>query len=540
MLHIIYRICDLRDGRTKIAEISKRACFENFAAVFGAEGLTVVADNCGRETIDYIKAVTPRIHQTSLGNSGSFLYALKLALALPDQAAVYLVEDDYLHHSGGTEFIAQGLEKADYVSLYDHPDKYADPSPNPLVKSGAEQTRVILTRSTHWKQTNSTTMTFAARVSTLRQDAAVMEKYCQNPVPADFHMFCDLLKKGRTLITPIPGRATQCDDFPAPFIFDAPLPGLEQEDVSGEAAARTETGSAGTMATGRFQAPVPVVIPFYKRQDQLNRCIAALKAQTWPVEIFVRDNTEDNVYFTAAVNQGLARHLDRPVDYLMLLNQDMYLSPDAVERMVAFMDGHPRCGIGAPLQIAADNPQTVIWAGGLEAFPVGRHETGRLVDFQEDRQIGWANGACMILRKEMVRDIGLLDQNLAFIGSDSDYCFTARSRGWQVWRIASARGVHEHGVSGRISDLGIEAVKMDDLIHFCRKWLTGNLFEELAHEKDPPADDARKILDQARSTRALLGRYMDEGRRAEEVIDNGRLRRPEELSATPAAGGGRS
>lgn len=532
MLHRIYRICDLRDGRTKIGHITKRQCFENFVAVFGTEALTVVADHCRPETVDYLRGFTDRIFETELGNSGSFLYALKLALALPETDSVYLVEDDYLHQSGGPGFIVEGLEKADYVSLYDHPDKYADPSPNPLVKDGAEATRVWLTRSSHWKQTNSTTMTLAARVRTLREDAAIMEKYCQNPIPADFYMFCDLLQRGRTLITPIPGRATQCDDFPAPFVFDAPLPGLDREDPSRKsdgpvnAAAAAHAEPSGE--TGRFQAPVPVIIPFYKHQDQLNRCIAALKAQTWPVEIFVRDNTEDNVYFTAAVNEGLARFMDRPVDYLLILNQDMYLAPDAVARMVAFMDAHPRCGIGAPLQIAANDPQTVIWAGGLEAFPAGRHQTGRLADVSTDRQIGWANGACMIFRKAMVREIGLLDANLAFIASDSDYCFTARSRGWEVWRIASARGVHEHGVSGRISDLGIEAVKMDDLIHFGRKWLTGDLFEELAHENDPSADEARQILDQAQDTRALLGRYIEEGRRAEEVIDNGRLRRPEE------------
>ena len=530
MLHRIYRICDLRDGRTKIDRITKRQCFENFTAVFGSDHLTVVADHCRPETVDYLRGFTDRVFETDLGNSGSFLHALKLALALPDTDSVYLVEDDYLHQAGGPEFIAQGLEKADYVSLYDHPDKYADPSPNPLVKNGAEATRVILTRSTHWKQTNSTTMTFAARVSTLRRDAAAMEKYCRNPVPADFAMFGDLLKKGRTLITPIPGRATQCDDFPAPFIFDAPLPGLEQEGVPEKTDARTETGSAGPTAAGRFRAPVPVVIPFYKRQDQLNRCIAALKAQTWPVEIFVRDNTEDNVYFTAAVNEGLARFMDRPVDYLVILNQDMYLAPDAVERMAAFMDGHPRCGIGAPLQIAADDPQTVIWAGGLEVFPAGRHETGKLSDFAEDRQIGWANGACMILRKTMVREIGLLDSRMAFIGSDSDYSFAARARGWQVWRIASARGTHEHGASGEITDLGLEATKLDDLIHFARKWLTGELFQSLCHENDPGPDQARSIMAQVEQTRDLLGRYIAQGHRADEVLDGARLRRPEELA----------
>ncbi|MFH1985900.1 MAG: glycosyltransferase family 2 protein [Pseudomonadota bacterium] len=540
MLHTIYRICDLRDGLTKIARITKRQCFENFIEVFGTGNLTVVADNCRPDTLDFLRGLVGDIHETALGNSASFLYALDLALKRSDTDTVYLVEDDYLHQAGATAFLAEGLERADYVSLYDHPDKYLDPSPNPLVKQGGEATTVLLTRSSHWKRTNSTTMTFAARIGTLRRDAEVLRRYCQAPVPADFYLFCELMKRGRTLITPIPGRATHCDHFPSPFIFDAPLPGLETGKAPGACSAavgvdRLSDTAPGNGTPGRFQAPVPVIIPFYKRQDQLNKCLAALKAQSWPVEIFVRDNTDDNIYFTAAVNEGLARFLDRPVDYLMVLNQDMYLAPDAVEQMVRFMDAHPRCGIGAPLQLAADDPDAVIWAGGFEAFPAGRHQTGRLAEFRQDASIGWANGACMMLRKRMVREIGLLDAGMAFIGSDSDYAFTARSRGWEIWRIAAARGVHAHGASGQITDLAIEAVKLDDLMHFGRKWLTGALFGEMAHEKDPSPQQARAILDEARRTRALLNRYRAEGRAAGEVLDGGRLRRPDELA--PAAGG---
>ena len=546
MLHKIYRICDLRDGRTKISHITKRQCFENFVAVFGTDRLTVVADNCRPETVDYLRGVTDQIHLTALGNAASFRYALGLAKNLPEDDAVYLVEDDYLHQSGAETFIEEGLETADYVSLYDHPDKYADPSPNPLVKGGAETCRVLLTRSTHWKQTNSTTMTFAARVRTLAEDAAIMEPYCRSAVPADFFMFCDLLKRGRTLITPIPGRATHCDHYPTPFIFDRPLAAVETGAAGGTGQSASVSGrSAGQAAgpgktpDGRYRAPVPVIIPFFRRQDQLNRCLAALKGQTWPVEIFVRDNTDDNVYFTAAVNEGLARFLDRPMDYLLVLNQDMYLAPDAVEQMVAFMDAHPRCGIGAPLQIDAEDPETVIWAGGFEAFPAGRHQTGRLADFEQDEPILWANGACMMLRKRMVRQIGLLDPAMAFIGSDSDYSFTARSRGWEVWRIASARGVHEHGASGKVSDLAIEAVKLDDLIHFGSKWLTGGFYQDLAHERDPSPEEAETILAQARQTRELLGRYIAEGRPVEDVLDGGRLYRPEDLFSVSCSNMGR-
>lgn len=540
MLYKIYRICDLGDGRTKIDTITKRQCFLNFTEVFGSKGLTVVADNTGPETIAFMRSFGAEIHQTALGNSGSFLYALDLALALPEEASVYLVEDDYLHQAASQTHIRQGLELADYVSLYDHPDKYMDPSPNPLVKQGGEATKVLLTRSSHWKMTNSTTMTFAARVRTLRRDADVMRRYCQMPIPQDFFMFCELLKRGRRLVTPIPGRSTHCDHFPSPFIFDAPLPmaGSRQSTPPvQESQARTrQAGGEGKVPRishreAGTRMPVPVIIPFFRRKDQLDKCLATLKHQTWPVEIFIRDNSEDNIFFTAAVNEGLRRCMDHPFDFALILNQDMYLAPDAVETMVRFMEAHPACGIGAPLQLDGANPERVIWAGGCEAFPAGRHQVGLLVDFQQDAEILWANGACMMLRKEMIREIGLLDENLVFIGSDSDYSFTARSRGWQVWRIAAARGIHEHGASGKISDIKIEAIKLDDLRHFGRKWLTGGQYRDLAHPDDPSPEQASQIMARVEETRALLNLHIAAGRGAREVLDGTRVRRPEELSA---------
>lgn len=227
---------------------------------------------------------------------------------------------------------------------------------------------------------------------------------------------------------------------------------------------------------------IPVIIPYYKNRSQLEKCISHLKAQTTEVEVFVRDNDTDNVYYTAAVNEGIRKYLHRPCEYMLVLNQDMYLEPDAVEEMAAFMDSHPNCGIGAPLQLHGSNPDYVIFAGGCEAFPMGRHQHGPLREFTQDEQITWANGACMILRKEMVQEIGLLDENLIFIGSDSDYSFAARLRGWQIWRVVRARGVHEHGASGKLSNPDIELLKIKDMIYFGRKWLTGEAYQGLSYE----------------------------------------------------------
>jgi len=250
---------------------------------------------------------------------------------------------------------------------------------------------------------------------------------------------------------------------------------------------------------------IPAIIPSYKKKEQLEKCIADLKKQTLPVEIFVRDNTHDNIYFTAAINEGIKKYLQHDCKYMLMLNQDMYLQPDAVEVMVNFLESHPKCGVATPLQLSKENPDYVIYAGCFEAFPLGRHQHGPLSDFVKDEQIYWGNGACMMFRKQMIQEIGLMDENYIFIGSDSDYCFTARSRGWEVWRVADARGIHEHGASGATSDVKINLLKVNDVIYFSRKWLTGDLYRELSYEgKDLTPENVSNIIAQFETTKNEL------------------------------------
>lgn len=223
VLKKIYRICDNRDGKTLIDGVTKKDCFSNFIKVFGTTDLTVVADNTHQDTVDFIRAFTSDIKITSLGNSKSFMYALDLAISNNQGSeTVYLVEDDYLHLANAEKIILEGIQKADYVSLYDHPDKYMSPGPNPFIQDGGEVTKVILTQSTHWKYTNSTTMTFAAQVHTLKEDYEILKRHCATERPLDFQMFCELGRRNKKIITPVPGRSTHCDHFPSPFIFQQP------------------------------------------------------------------------------------------------------------------------------------------------------------------------------------------------------------------------------------------------------------------------------------------------------------------------------
>jgi|UniRef100_A0A6C0BQZ0 hypothetical protein len=213
MLKVYYRISDKGKTINKPEYINNRLCLENFCSCFNNDvDITFVADNCNNDTIEWLKTFGKEIVRTSLGNATSCLYTLDLALsrARNDTELVYFVEADYLHRPDSLNVLMEGLERFDYVTLYDHPDKYMLRSPNPFVQHGGEVTKVYLTASTHWKETNSTTMTFAAKVSTLREDRMVFAEFCEKRnIPDDFQCFVSLTKhKNRTLVSPIPGYST--------------------------------------------------------------------------------------------------------------------------------------------------------------------------------------------------------------------------------------------------------------------------------------------------------------------------------------------
>jgi len=117
----------------------------------------------------------------------------------------------------------------------------------------------------------------------------------------------------------------------------------------------------------------------------------------------------------------------------------------------------------------------------------------------------------MILRREMIEEIGLMDKNLVFIGSDSDYSFTARSRGWEIWRIATASGVHDHGASGNSGNPHIELIKINDMLYFSKKWLNGELYRMMAFEgKSLNPESTNEIIYKLENARQIVARQIQE------------------------------
>lgn len=215
-MKIVYRISDAGYNKVKPEYINNENCLENFCEVFQKQknqfDIIVIADNISEATDYMIQKYIPieDIHYVSVGHgAGTFNLALDMALKYDDDEIVYFVENDYLHKPGADKVLEEGFTIGyDYVALYDHPDKYINGA-NPFVEDGGEVTRLMLTDSCHWKLTNSTTMTFAAKVSTLKQDEAILREFTSGTHPNDFQMFLALRnEKQHGLITPIPGYST--------------------------------------------------------------------------------------------------------------------------------------------------------------------------------------------------------------------------------------------------------------------------------------------------------------------------------------------
>lgn len=170
----------------------------------------------------------------------------------------------------------------------------------------------------------------------------------------------------------------------------------------------------------------------------------------------------ENLGFAAANNQafGLARGR-----YILMLNPDTAVRPLALDRLVEFMDGHPRAGACGGKLLYADGtlqhsafrfPSLAqIW---LDFFPLNwrLHESrlngryprawyARGEPFQVDHLLG----ADLTVRREAAEQVGWLDERFFIYCEEIDWCLRLRRAGWQVWLVPKAEIVHYEAQSTR-------------------------------------------------------------------------------------------
>lgn len=212
---LYYRICDHGYPKEKPSYITKEHCLSNALREFPLDKVEwhILADNIFDETFQMMKKYVPSdvIQRVTVGNGAdTFRMVYEDAMKQEDDVLVYFLEDDYLHIPGSLDYLREAAEcnYTDYLTLYDHPDKYSNLT-NPYVTHEGESSVVYWCGHRHWKETNSTTMTFAAFADVLRKDKNVFWNWTKDRHPWDFIMFTDLRKmSGRRLSCPIPSCST--------------------------------------------------------------------------------------------------------------------------------------------------------------------------------------------------------------------------------------------------------------------------------------------------------------------------------------------
>lgn len=245
---------------------------------------------------------------------------------------------------------------------------------------------------------------------------------------------------------------------------------------------------------GSRQPLVSIIIPSHNTADHLCRCLDSLRTQqgSLTLELFVVDNasSDDTVHrvrqgypevhllesghnggFAYAVNLALRDILTTCCErghthYVLLLNSDTELPPDALGRMVAFMEEHPGAGAAGPkllmegdrLDLAGrrsfPSPEVAFYRlfGLSHLFPrsprFGRYNLTYL-DPDLTTEVDSVCGAFMLVRGEAARQVGLLDEAFFMYGEDLDWAYRIKERGWKIYYVPAVQVRHWKRVSSR-------------------------------------------------------------------------------------------
>ena len=170
---------------------------------------------------------------------------------------------------------------------------------------------------------------------------------------------------------------------------------------------------------------------------------------------------EENLGFTRANNQGIAASRGR---YVLLLNPDTEVLGDALGAMVDYMDVHPDVGALGPMLLNPDGSvqssrrRFPTLATALLESTVFQWELSRdnrilrryyVLDRPDDevQEVDWVTGACILVRREAIEEVGLLDEGFFMYSEELDWCRRAKEQGWKVVYLPTARVIHYGGKS---------------------------------------------------------------------------------------------
>ncbi|MCL5026194.1 MAG: glycosyltransferase family 2 protein [Chloroflexi bacterium] len=246
-----------------------------------------------------------------------------------------------------------------------------------------------------------------------------------------------------------------------------------------------------------------VIIVSWNVRDLLRACLQAVVGEPLSQEVIVVDNAStdgtpgmvrdkfpqvqliasaQNLGFTGGNNLGIRRSRGR---YVLILNPDTRPQPGAIPAMLTFMEAHPEAGAVGPELLWADGSVQssrrrfpTLATGFLESTIVQRYWRDNRVlrryycqDMapREVQAVDWVVGACIMMRRAALDEVGLLDEGYFMYSEELDWCYRAKQAGWQVYHLPQARVMHYHGKSSEQNLLARELRFQDSKLRFYAK-----------------------------------------------------------------------
>src|SRR5262249_7135296 len=149
--------------------------------------------------------------------------------------------------------------------------------------------------------------------------------------------------------------------------------------------------------------------------------------------------------------------------YYLILNADAWVLDDAVERLAAFADDRPDAALVGPRLRNLDGTVQrsvrgfpTLWRLATEYFFLRKlaprsHALNAFYaggfDHDAVREADFVMGACMLVRREAVEQVGMLDEDFFMFSEETDWCYRFREAGWKVFFFPGAEVAHVGGAS---------------------------------------------------------------------------------------------
>jgi len=178
-------------------------------------------------------------------------------------------------------------------------------------------------------------------------------------------------------------------------------------------------------------------------------------------------NTE-NLGFSKACNQIIPQCEGT---YVLLLNPDTIITDSAISKLADFMDNHADCGAAGPqvlnpdgtLQLACRRSFPDPWAAFFRLtylshlFPDNKTFAKYNLTYADPAlilDVDALSGSCMMVRRSVIDQIGLMDEDIFMYGEDIDWCWRVKQSGYKVFYIPDAIVYHYHGAASRLRPIG--------------------------------------------------------------------------------------